>query len=302
VQRNIAAFGGDSANVTIFGQSDGGNKVCVLMASPLARSLFHRAILESGQCTDIVYPKLKRSLRYEGNFEGGTAEGRGLRLAHDLKVGDGPNALAELRHKTADEIIRASHGLDIYTNETVDGWVLPEQPAFTFGAGRQASVEVIVGSTDDEMGSLYNPQTDPSTLASYKEVLKLPRYAARADELFRLYPAATDSEAKAAFMQLGTDDAGHGAYFFARDAARSVQNTYSFYFTYPGTGKMAGHGAVHGSELKFISGVFLKSRWGVPSEEALRLAETMSEYWTRFAATRSQFPRLAEMAGLRCQD
>ena len=285
VQRNIASFGGDPGNVTIFGQSDGGNKVCVLMASPLARGLFHRAILESGQCTDIVSPELKKSLHYEGNFDGGTAEEAGLQLARDLKVADGPNVLAELRHKTADEILQASHGLDMYTNPTVDGWVLPEQPAFTFGAGRQARVPVIVGSTDDEMGTLYNPQTDPSTLASYKEALKLPRYAARAEELFRLYPAANDSEAKAAFMQLGTDDAGHGAYFLARDTARSGQNTYLFYFTYAGTGKMAGHGAVHGAELKFISGFFRQSFWGVPSEEALRLVETVSGYWTRFAAT-----------------
>jgi para-nitrobenzyl esterase len=103
--------------------------------------------------------------------------------------------------------------------------------------------------------------------------------------LFKLYPAATDSEAKAAFMQLGTDDMGHGAYFFARDAARSGQNTYLFYFTYPGTGKMAGHGAVHSAEVKFISGVFRKSFWGPTSSEDLRLAETMGEYWTRFAAT-----------------
>lgn len=282
VQRNISAFGGDPGNVTVFGQSDGGNKVCVLMASPLARGLFHRAILESGQRTDVLSPDLKRSLRYEGNFDGGTAEDAGLQLVRDLKIEDGPTVLAKLRKKTADEIIKASHSLDLFSNSTVDGWVLPEQPAFTFRDGRQAKVPVIVGSTDDEMANLYNSQTDPGTVTAYKQSLQWPRYVFRARELFKLYPAATDLEAIAAFKALGTDDSGHGADYFARDMARAGQQTYLFYFTYPSK-RM--RGAAHGAELKFISGFFRKSSWGAPSDEDLKLADVMSTYWTRFART-----------------
>ena len=100
VQRNIAAFGGDSSNVTIFGGSDGAQKVCLMMASPLARGLFHHAILESGVCSNIVIPELKKSIRYEGNNKGGTAEDTGIRLAHALKIPDGANMLAGLRSKT----------------------------------------------------------------------------------------------------------------------------------------------------------------------------------------------------------
>ena len=122
IQQNIAAFGGDPGNVTIFGRSDGGNKVCILMASPLARGLFHRAIMESGQCNDILSPEIKKPIRYEGNLAPGTAEDTGLQLARDLKIPEGPNALAQLRGKTPDELIQSSHGLDMYTNSTVDGW------------------------------------------------------------------------------------------------------------------------------------------------------------------------------------
>ena len=122
IQRNIAAFGGDPGNVTIFGQSDGGNKVCVLMASPLARGLFHRAILESGQCNDILSPELKKPIRYEGNAGPGTAEDTGLQLAHDLKVAEGPNALAQLRGKTPDELIQASRGLR-HVHQFDGGWL-----------------------------------------------------------------------------------------------------------------------------------------------------------------------------------
>jgi para-nitrobenzyl esterase len=285
IQRNIAAFGGDPGNVTIFGWSDGGNKVCVLMASPLARGLFHRAILESGQCDDILSPELTKPIRYEGNAGPGTAEDTGLQLAHDLKVADGPNALAHLRGKTPDELIQASRGLDMYTNSTVDGWVLPEQPAVTFREGRQAGVPVIVGSTNDEMANLYNPPDDPTTLASYKTWLNGVRFSKNADDILRLYPAGTDAEVPAVFMTLETDDTAAGAYLIARETAHTGQNAYLYYFIYPSKGKMAGHGAVHGSELKFLSGVFRKSFWGEMDEEDRKLTETVSGYWTRFAAT-----------------
>ena len=119
---------------------------------------------------------------------------------------------------------------------------------------------------------------------AYREFLKLPRYAARAKELFKLYPAATDAEAITAFKALGTDDSGYGAYHFARDIARAGQKTYLFYFKYPSKGM---RGPAHGAELKFISSVFRKSSWGVPSDEDLTLAEVMTTYWTRFAALSS---------------
>ena len=285
IQRNIAAFGGDPGNITIFGQSDGGNKVCVLMASPLARGLFHRAIMESGQCNDILSPELKKQIRYEGNVGPGTAEDTGLQLAHDLKIAEGPNALAQLRRKTPNELMEASRGLDMYTNPTVDGWVLREQPAITFRKGRQARVPVIVGSTDDEMANLYNPPGDPNTLGAYKAWLNGIRFSRNADDIFRLYPAATDAEVPAAFMTLETDDAAAGAYFLAREMADTGQNAYLYYFTYPSKGKMAGHGAVHGAELKFLSGVFRKSFWGEMDDEDRKLTETIGGYWTRFAAT-----------------
>jgi para-nitrobenzyl esterase len=159
VQRNITAFGGDAGNVTIFGNSDGAQNVCILMASPLARGLFHRAILESGVCTDKLVPNLKKSIRYEGNEKGGTAEDTGLMLVHNLKISVGPNTLAELRSKTAREIIQASPDLDLFSTPTVDGWVLPEPPAITFREGRQTPVPVLVGSTNNEMATLYNPPT-----------------------------------------------------------------------------------------------------------------------------------------------
>jgi para-nitrobenzyl esterase len=258
VQRNIAAFGGDPANVTIFGGSDGAQKVCVLMAS-LARGLFHRAILESGVCSNILIPELRKSIRYEGNDDGGTAEDTGLKLTHNLKIADGPNMLVALRAKTAEEIIQASPDLDLFSTPTVDGWVLPEQPAITFREGRQARVPILVGSTNDEMATLYNPPDDPTTIASYKIWLNGARFSSNANSIFQLYPASTDAEVPAAFMTLETDDFAAGAYFLARETAHIGQKAYLYYFTYPSKGKMAGRGATHSAEIKFLQADFRRS-------------------------------------------
>jgi hypothetical protein len=66
VRRNIAKFGGDPANVTIFGESAGGVDVCYLMSSPLARGLFQRGMIESCTCSDYISPELKIPSHYFG--------------------------------------------------------------------------------------------------------------------------------------------------------------------------------------------------------------------------------------------
>ena len=137
VQRNIAAFGGDPDNVTIWGHSGGGSKTNFLVASPLARGLFHRAISEAGWTTSGT--PLAQAEQY------------GLNLAAKL----GASSIADLRQKTWQEIITASNtpGSGYATTFTVDGWSLPDTIGNIYAAGRHNDVPLMVGSGGAEITS-----------------------------------------------------------------------------------------------------------------------------------------------------
>jgi len=129
VQKNIAAFGGDPHKVTIIGQSGGGAKVNWLMASPLAKGLFHRAVCQSGFST--------------GGTALATAEQGGVNLAAKLGISDpGPNGLAALRAKKWQDIVTAAGtpGSGYSTGFTVDNWSLTDTIGNIFRAGKQHDV------------------------------------------------------------------------------------------------------------------------------------------------------------------
>jgi para-nitrobenzyl esterase len=139
VRKNIAALGGDPGNVTIFGQSAGGVSVCALMASPLAKGLFHRAIVHSGSAP--------------GNLHDLAAmESLGVEFTKRL----GANDLKAMRAKSPDELLAAAKkntgrvGEGTQDHLCIDGYVLPESLREVFAAGRQHNVPLIAGTTKDE--------------------------------------------------------------------------------------------------------------------------------------------------------
>jgi len=153
VQRNIAAFGGDPQNVTIFGESGGGAKVANLMASPLAKGLFHRAICESGTSVEPHFPgKPLKEL-----------EAMGERFLAKLGVNKEKDPLAAARALPWEEIIETEQDLlrELAIFEPtglweagVDGWFLPDTPSSIFKTGKQNTVPLIVCAN---LGELTGP-------------------------------------------------------------------------------------------------------------------------------------------------
>jgi len=145
VQKNIAAFGGDPDRVTIFGESGGGVKTTAMMASPLAKGLFQRAIIQSGSYQFL--PDASRPLK--------NAETLGEKMAVALGVDKDADVLASMRMKSWNEILEAGNkdteldGMSL-ADLTVDGWVLPDQVYNIFQSGKQNDASLIIGASKSE--------------------------------------------------------------------------------------------------------------------------------------------------------
>lgn len=282
VRRNIAAFGGDPEHVTIFGESAGGGAVMRLMVSPLAQGLFHRAISESGVLSG-DRPLREKLLGLE------PAEETGRKLARALGCETAKDPLAALRAKSADEIIAAAKpGLGMFTDDMrylpiVDGYVMPDQPARLFGAGRQAAVPLIIGTNANE-ATIFMVPPPVKDLPGYRRLVTA-LYPAYADEVLRLYPADSDQEVLPALDRLMTDSwFGTSARFVVRSMSRVKSPAFLYQFTRvpPGTRRL--HlGAYHTVEIPYIFGVDMPRM--EMQEKDRELARIMRSYWVAFATT-----------------
>jgi para-nitrobenzyl esterase len=275
VRRNIAQFGGDPRQVTVFGASSGSLDVCDLMASPLAAGLFRGAILQSGVCVDGLAPTLDHQ------------ESDGKRIAKDLSVADDPQALSRLRALPAEQLLHvASQEHDVDFNPTLDGWVFHEQPAIAFEQGRQIKVPVVVGSNADEVSIFASPivggkSNRPKTIHEYEDWLKR-AFGSHAQAAFAAYPASSDSEVPAAFQSMDTDlEFGFGSRLLAREVAASGQKAYLYNFTYVGSGRFETLGAFHSEESILLSKRYW-TNW-VASPEDEKLSNVLIRYWVQFA-------------------
>lgn len=284
VHDNIAKFGGDPGNVTVFGQSAGALDAGLLMASPLARSLFHKAIGESG--TVLLAQPQPLSSAQEG----------GAKFAERL---DAPavDAIKYLRSLSTSELLQAalvseqnrSQGPgsppDYHPWPNTDGWLFPHSPSAVFANGQESAIPLIIGNNTREF-DIPNP---PKILRNWIQAI----YQDLAPKAFEVYGLANGGQGSVDTFY-GSAAGQWSADVMFRCPATAVaawhaaahHPTYEYQFerAIPGQEKS---GAVHSAELPYVFGFFPKSGniSGAFNDTDYKLADLIQKYWTNFAKT-----------------
>jgi len=275
LQQNVAAFGGDPANVTIAGQSAGAMSVYLLTASPRTRGLFHRAIVQSGP---------------GGQASFGVASARGLAQARSpaaqagvvFATSRGAASLQALRAQPARDLLAPAAGAPpIRFAPVIDGWLLTDDADIVYAKGWQQDVPLLTGMNADE-GSAFGGY-GKTTAAAFRDQARS-RFGDRAEQFLKLYPAGSDADAGEAQVRSAREGALVALQQRASQRAATARTpAFLYYFDraipWP---EHPEYGAFHSGELPYVFGnlSLLKRPWTAGDRA---LADLVSSYWVRFA-------------------
>jgi para-nitrobenzyl esterase len=280
VRRNIAAFGGDSGNVTLCGESAGGMSVHVLMTSPAAVGLFQKAIVQSGGG--------RASLLRGRPLVGGpdSAEAIGVAFAQQAGIaGTDAQALQRLRALPAESVVNglnlASMGAPAAATyvggPVLDGRIMAAEPARLYAEGKAARVPLMVGANSLDIGFMQGKTVDEL----------LAQFGANADKARVVYEVKSgDDVRKVAFRMGGDQTMGEPARYVARTLTAHGQPVYEYRFSYVAESlRQQSPGAMHATDIPFAFDT-VAARYGkdLTAQDAAA-AHTMHAYWVAFAAT-----------------
>ena len=280
VKANIAQFGGDPDNVTIFGESAGAHSVGLLLASNLTSGLFNKAILESGAYWDSEHGSIE-------SFQ--DARQKGDQFEQKL----GATTVAELRSLPATTINNAAlwnsstdPGITAFA-PSIDNYVVTKVPAATFSQGQTQKIPILAGFNLDEE-FLFLPRALPhSTTQQYAQSVDV-FFAGEAIEALQLYPGSTQAQANNSADIIIGDLVIREQTWEALDsqARNSDQTCYGYYFTYTSAYSPL---AAHTAEVSFVFGNLgpnpIFGTVAPPSSADVALSRTIMSYWTNFART-----------------
>lgn len=285
VKANIAAFGGNPDNITIFGESAGGVSVQSLLTIPSAKGLFQKAIVESGGGRDGVLTGRPINKDNADSYYPISAETIGINFAKKHNIdGTDAAALARLRALSVDEIVDGGQENDgstpIYSGPILDGKLVVETAQSAYNAGHQAKVPLLIGSNSAEVPAGFVNATSKEALLNLFGNMKA--------EAGKIYDPDGNTDFEKMLTWVNTDKVwAEPARFSARSMVAKGAPAYVYLFSYvaPASRQFMRNGAMHASEIAYVFGN-PRNMNGAPVDSLDKLvAKTMNMYWTNFAKT-----------------
>ena len=290
VKDNISNFGGDPNNVTIFGQSGGGGKVTALMSSPLAKGLFHKAIVQSGVWAEYQDQAISKRIGSAVLNELGLIPSQVdsiQKVPYDKLAAAGTKALQKVREQLTAEGKTVGMGLRFGWGPTLDGMFLKNNPGDPQALAISSNVPLLIGSTKNEfMPSLRNPDLRKANEAQVKEFLqkqwkdKTDAYIAAVKKAYPNDTRPTDLMDIDGFFRPG---------MVAQANAKSSNGdagVYMYLFTWQSPIMNGDYKAIHCMEIPFaMNNIARCEEMTGGGKDAYALADKISQSWINFART-----------------
>lgn len=265
VNDNINSFGGDKDNITIAGESAGASSVNAICVSPLAKGLFRRAVAESSGITAVVPYHTFRTME------------DAKKVGNDILKEFNCDSVEELRKIPAEKLVDTRYS----NNEmTVDGYAITEQPYLTYEKGEN-NEEAILGGYNANEAYVFLMFSKDVTLDNYERTLRWLVGREGAEELAKMYPAATDEEAWENYVEImGLIGFGYSHYRWSELMATEDRPAYIYYFNK----ENGGIGTWHAGEMPYMYGNLFRNP-ECYDETDYALSENMQDYLVNFVKT-----------------